>query len=55
MLQDKKYMVIEAIFKLKKGNKIIIQKTMANHIFQAPDVSLFGINNNLEVYMKNIK
>jgi len=31
MLKDKKYMVIEAVFKLKKIDKLIIQKTMANH------------------------
>ena len=31
MLKDKKYMVIEATFNLKKENKMIIQKTMADH------------------------
>ena len=32
MLKDNKYMVIEATFNLKKGDKMIIQKTMADHI-----------------------
>ena len=31
MIKDKKYMVIEATFKLSKGNKMIIQKIMADH------------------------
>ena len=31
MLKAKKYIVIESTFKLKKGNKIIIQKTMTNN------------------------
>ena len=31
MLKDNKYMVIEATFKLKKDDKLIIQKTMADH------------------------
>ena len=31
MLKDNKYIVIEATFNLKKENKIIIQKTMADH------------------------
>ena len=30
-LQDNKYIVIEAIFNLKKTDKMIIQKTMADH------------------------
>jgi UDP-N-acetylmuramate dehydrogenase len=32
LLKDNKYMVIEATFILKKGDKMIIQKTMADHI-----------------------
>lgn len=31
MLKDNKYMVIEATFNLIKGDKIVIQKTMADH------------------------
>ena len=31
MLKDRKYMVIEATFKLQKADKMIIQKTMADH------------------------
>ena len=31
MLKEKKYMVIEATFKLRKIDKMIIQKTMADH------------------------
>jgi len=42
ILKDKKYMVIEAIFNLIKSDKMIIQKVMADHIFQVRDVSLFG-------------
>ena len=30
-LKDNKYIVIEATFNMMKGNKIEIQKTMANH------------------------
>ena len=31
MLKDKKYLIIEATFELKKGDQIIIQKTMTNN------------------------
>ena len=31
MLKDNKYLIIEATFKLKKGDQIIIQKTMTNN------------------------
>ena len=31
MLKDKKYMVIEAVFKMIKGDKIIIQKSLSDH------------------------
>lgn len=31
LLKDKRYLVIEAVFKLKKGDKMIIQKTMTDN------------------------
>ena len=31
LLKDKRYLVIEAVFKLKKGDKMMIQKTMTNN------------------------
>ena len=31
LLKDKKYLIIEAIFKLKKGDKMVIQKTMTDN------------------------
>ena len=34
MLKDKKYMVIEAVFKMIKGDKIIIQKSLSDHTSQ---------------------
>ena len=34
LLKNKKYMVIEATFTLKKDDKLIIQKRMANHTSQ---------------------
>ena len=31
LLKDKRYLVIEALFKLKKGDKMVIQKTMTDN------------------------
>ena len=47
MLQDKKYLVIEATFNLIKDDKIKIQKTMADHnqIIYFPSAGCFFIWN----------
>ena len=65
LLKDKKYLIIEATFELKKGDQIIIQKTMTNNTkmryekqpmyLEVVDAFLFGIMLNMGVCMKNIK
>ena len=65
LLKDKKYMVIEATFNLIKVDKMIIQKSMADHTsrrysrqpmyFSNAGCFFVWFKPKLEVYMKNIK
>lgn len=62
LLKDKKYLIIEATFELKKGDQIIIQKTMTNKdlksslcILEVLDTFLFWIMLSMGVCMRNIR
>lgn len=65
MLKAKKYIVIEALFKLQKGDQMEIQKKMTNNykkdmkhnqcILEVLVISLYGIIVSMELCMKIIK
>ena len=57
MLKDKKYLIFEATFELKKGDQIKIQKTMTDNTKKRYEKQpmYFGIIRNMEACMKNTK